>query len=166
MNLRDLEHPRLPYDHQLEEISLGYTTLHFFSAEEYVAGQIGYSVDPNGNSLVGENNGDWKQTWGVIGFEDLCGDPIFVDIGAAQLPVYTAAHGAGDWNPTLIADSFEGFRKSLKIVREIAAGRENAVKLEANPIGVEEAGRALNSIGAINPNSDIEFWMLLLGIYK
>ncbi|MGN8842480.1 hypothetical protein ACTNDN_06600 [Niallia sp. HCP3S3_B10] len=30
-------------------------------------------------SLVGSNNGDWKETWLVIGQADIVGDPIFIE---------------------------------------------------------------------------------------
>jgi hypothetical protein len=149
-----------------DKVSLGNTTLHFFSEAEFLQGQVGYSVDPGGQSLAGDNDGDWKESWQVIGYEDLCGDPIFIDVSFAEVPVYTASHGMGEWKPTQISDSFEAFSKSLKIVAEIAVGRENAVKLVANPIGLAEAETSLDAIRAINPNSDMEFWELLFGIYR
>ena len=156
-----------PFAVLFREVSLGNTTLHFFSEEdEFIDGQIGYSVNPHGNSLVGGENGDWKETWRVLGYEDLCGDPVFVDVRIPELPVFTAPHGMGDWNATQISDSFEAFNKSLKIVAEIALGRENAVRLEGNPIGSGDAALALDRISTISPNSDIEFWQLFLGVYR
>jgi hypothetical protein len=47
--------------------------------------------------LTGQSEGDWKPNWLVIGFEDLCGDPLFVDIESAGFPVFTAAHGMENW---------------------------------------------------------------------
>jgi hypothetical protein len=59
--------------------------------------------------FTGENAGDWKRDWFVIACEDLLGDPIFVDLSEPGLPVFTAAHGEGEWNPVLIASSLRGF---------------------------------------------------------
>ena len=146
MNVYSLGPSGFPPGTQLPQLSFGSTALHFFSEDEIQNGQIGYSVDSAGRPLVGDDDGDWKPTWRVIGFEDLCGDPIFVDIGIAEMPVYTAVHGTGHWKPTLISDTLEAFDKSLKIVAEIAVGRENSVKLDANPIAVTEANRVLDSI--------------------
>ena len=84
-------------------------------------------------SLTGSKKGDWKSEWRVIGYEDCCGDPIFVDSKANDTPIYTAEHGMGEWTPLRIADSFEAFLKSLTIVSEIAIGRENPMLLEKNP---------------------------------
>jgi hypothetical protein len=36
-------------------------------------------VDIEEQSLVGSNNGDWKETWFVIGQDDIVGDPIFIE---------------------------------------------------------------------------------------
>ena len=56
-------------------------TIRLFSVNELSNAQLGYSINSDGNSLIGEENGDWKENWFVIGklCEDLCGDPIFVD---------------------------------------------------------------------------------------
>ncbi|MCM3602795.1 hypothetical protein M3175_18835 [Robertmurraya korlensis] len=40
-------------------------------------------------SLVGSNNGEWKESWFVIGQDDIVGDPIFIEtIGKEQLMSY------------------------------------------------------------------------------
>lgn len=146
----------------LEKIALGYTTLTFFSSLELLPGQTGYSVGSDGRSLAGRNDGDWREGWLVIGYEDCCGDPLFVDSYSADSPVYTAAHGMGEWKAHQIADSYEAFVKSLKIISDIAIGRDNPVRLAENPIDPAEGKNALDGIKQLNPNSDIEFWELLL----
>ncbi len=65
-------------DLSFHEVTIGYTTIYLFAETELSEGQKGYSVDPNGKSLVGGKDGDWKNSWLVIGFEELCGDPIFL----------------------------------------------------------------------------------------
>lgn len=50
-----------------------------------------------GNSFVGNNAGDWKESWFVIGYDEYLGDPIFVDINNNNnYPVLTAEHGMGE----------------------------------------------------------------------
>jgi hypothetical protein len=68
--------------------------------------QLGYSVGTDGASLVG-GDGGWQPGWVVIGTDVLLGDPLFVDIGDARLPVLTAMHGMGEWDPTPVAESLE-----------------------------------------------------------
>ena len=85
-------------DLSFHEVTIGYSTIYLFAKSGLVEGQKGYSVDPNGKILTGEKDGDWKNSWLVIGYEELCGDPIFVDLNLEHLPVFTAIHGIGSWN--------------------------------------------------------------------
>jgi len=147
---------------ELKSFSIGYSGLRFFVESEFSDGQRRYSINDEGKSLVGEDEGDWQLGWKVIGYEESCGDPIFVDTDLDGVPVFMAIHGVGDWNPVQIADSFDAFEKTLKKVSDISVGRENPVLLEKNPIGDSESEAALGEIRQINPQSDIEFWELLL----
>jgi hypothetical protein len=149
-------------DFAFREIALGHTTLKFYSESELIAGQIGYSIGVDGESLVGQDNGDWKREWLVIGYEDCCGDPLFVDSLVDASPVYTAAHGQGEWTAIQIADSSEAFGKTLTMISDLCVGRENPMKLEKNPIDSAERRKALSNIKQLNPTSDTEFWELLL----
>ncbi len=71
---------RLP----IARVSLGYTTVVIFSESELEEAQVGYSESDSGETFRGEKKGDWKKSWLVIGFEDLCGDPIFVDLNVPE----------------------------------------------------------------------------------
>ncbi len=77
-------------------------SIHLFSRDEIEEGQLGYSLDDKGNSLVGNTEGDWKETWYVIGFDEDLGDPIFVDITNENYPIMTAMHGEGEWDPEVM----------------------------------------------------------------
>ncbi|GAA0328258.1 hypothetical protein GCM10008967_18430 [Bacillus carboniphilus] len=88
--------------------------VHLFIKEEFKDGQIGYRVDEDGNSLLGEDEGDWIDDWHVIGYDEEIGDPIFVDITKVDYPVYTAAHGEGDWEPELLFESMSDFLNHVK----------------------------------------------------
>jgi hypothetical protein len=129
-----------------EEVSLGFRTVRLLPVAELSAAQEGY----NGNG--------WSSDWLVVATEDELGDPIFVDLGADRLPVYTAAHGEGVWEPVQIADSFEGLVAALDEVAAISAGREHPVALEENPIPEAEREQILGRIRAANPDSDYAFW--------
>ena len=61
------------------EISIGYNGFTIFANSQLENEQSGYRVDIEEQSLVGSNNGDWKETWFVIGQDDIVGDPIFIE---------------------------------------------------------------------------------------
>lgn len=140
------------------QVSLGYTTVAIFSESELEEAQVGYSVSDSGETLTGEKKGDWKKSWLVIGSEDLGGDPIFVDLNVPELPVFTAAHGEGEWTPVMIAGSFEGFVKALEEIERISNGRRNPAQLQRNPLLDGELERVLRRIAEFNPNASLEFW--------
>jgi hypothetical protein len=69
--------------------------------------QVGYGVGPDGEDLTGDAPGDWRPSWLVIGTDEDLGDPVFVDLDDANLPVFTAMHGAGTWDPRPVAPSLQ-----------------------------------------------------------
>ena len=146
----------------IPSVSLGYTTVNILGIDELEEAQTGYSVDPYGNTLVGEGEGSWKVEWLVIGYEDLCGDPIFIDTEVQGYPVYTAAHGEENWQARQIAATLETFAKAVGEIATVAKGRENPVQLEANPITPKERSKVLTTIREDNPDINLEFWELWL----
>ncbi|WP_028402345.1 hypothetical protein [Ectobacillus panaciterrae] len=92
-----------------EEYELDEMTVSLFTEEEIYDGQLGYSIDSEGNSLIGENEGDWKASWLVIGQDVYFGDPIFIDVLQTGCPVYTAMHGEGDWESILLSNTLHDF---------------------------------------------------------
>ncbi|MGE6540550.1 hypothetical protein [Bacillus luti] len=100
------------------EIELEYEfepmTIELFNSEEIQEGQLGYSVDGEGQSLIGNEEGDWKEGWIVIGLDSYLGDPIFVDSNDENCPVYTAMHGEEDWEPECIAERIEVVIEKVK----------------------------------------------------
>ena len=142
----------------IESVSFGYTTVTLFARNELKDAQVGYSVSDSGQPFTGEEEGDWKESWFVIGYEDLCGDPIFVDLADPEFSVFTAAHGEGDWSPEMIASSFQGFTQALQEVKRLSEGRDNPVKLERNPVSAVERERVLSRIADLSKNPSLEFW--------
>lgn len=101
----------LEIEMEVEDPEIETVSIHLFTREEFEEGQIAYSVDQEGNSLIGNNEGDWKESWYVIGYDEDLGDPIFVDIRNKNYPVMTAMHGEGDWDPEVIFSSLDEFIK-------------------------------------------------------
>ena len=143
-------------------VSFGTGGVAFFPAAEIRDAQDGYAMDPDGVPLTGNGEGDWRPSWLVIARETRCGDPIFIDLDQPGMPVHTAMHGMGDWEPERIADSAELFFRALESVRSVAAGREHPVALAANPLADAERGTVLREIAAMNPRSEPGFWESLL----
>ncbi len=79
----------------MAETSFGVATIHAFRAAQVKSGQVGYSVSPAGKYLPDDRDGDWRKEWAVIGYEDACGAPIFLDTSLAGFPVYTAIPDQG-----------------------------------------------------------------------
>jgi hypothetical protein len=139
-------------------VSLGYRRVILHRHDELRQGQVGYSIDDQGTALTGDAPGDWRENWLVIGYEDECGDPIFIDATRQEFPVYTAPHGKGDWVPNLVATSFANFIRALTYVKNLSVGRENPVEREANPVPASERRAILEAISHENSGASLEFW--------
>ena len=111
---------------------------------------------------------------------DETGDPILVDTSTPELRVCTAsalntsvtqrtAASAQNANatqaprtPEPIADSLETFTGILTRLRILAAGRENPVQKELNPLSAREARDFLKFVKTTNPNTDPGYWETLM----
>jgi hypothetical protein len=142
----------------LDKVSCGYRTVTLFPTAELGDAQIGYSVGDAGEDLTGTSDGDWQANWLAIGYEDVCGDPIFIDLSESALPVFTAAHGQGRWDAELIASSLTGFLKALAEVDRISTNRRNPVELERHPLSEVEREQVLKQIAKVNGKGNLEFW--------
>ncbi|MGE6897589.1 SMI1/KNR4 family protein [Priestia flexa] len=89
-------------------------SLYLFSKGEFTEGQLGYREDENGNSLIKNIEGYWKDSWFVIGYDEEVGDPIFIDISNKDVPVLVAEHGMDEWEPFVLYNSFENFIKDIQ----------------------------------------------------
>lgn len=138
-------------------ISIGYRDLHFLDAAKLREEQVGFRFHPNGNSLVTGKEGAWKKEWVVIATDEL-GDPILVDTNGPLLPVLTAPHGMGSWEPYLIADSLDNLEDIVFILTQLSKNRSSPIDLKNNPISSRERKKALQRIERENPNSDLDYW--------
>ena len=140
-------------------VSIGFDSLDLVPAGDLEAAQLGYGIVPEGQES------DWQPNWVVIGHEGRCGDPIFIDTNDEHFPVYTAAHGMGEWDPELIASSFQNLVQILQRFQALARGRENPILLDKNPLSDTERDEFLEWIESENPDLDSDFWDQLCGAY-
>jgi hypothetical protein len=144
-------------------IEFGYGGIELFEANDLANRQVGYSVNPDGDSLCGYAAGDWKAEWIVIGCELGLGDPLILDTSDDKLAVITAMHGEGSWQPEPVSSSVESFLQMLIDFRELARERENPVKLEAHPLDEVERSHFLEQIAASNGTlSAPDYWQALI----
>lgn len=121
----------------LSEVYFGSEGYRIFLPAELAKAQNGYARHPNGTSLTGEKPGDWKKEWLVFGRDTQLGDPYFVDTSAGDLPVYSAMHGMGKWEPLDVCPTLKGFLAALRHLHQ-AAG-QSAAQIE--PDGSTMTGR-------------------------
>jgi hypothetical protein len=145
------------------EVSFGYNGLTFLSADKLDDGQIGYSVDSKGNSLITGQEGDWKKEWLVIGTDTIVGDPIFIDTSSKQLQVLTAGHGEGEWECITIADSLDNFADIISELKKVSVKRTTPIALEKNPLPEKERNQFIQKVGTDNSETEIYYWENFLG---
>ena len=141
----------VPFD----SVSIGYASIDLSPVAELEAAQRGYSIVPAGQTT------DWRAEWLVIGSEGLCGDPIFIDTSDASFPVYTAAHGMGEWSPQVVASSFRHFIQILERLQVLARGRATPVEMEKHPLPDSEREAFIDSIRRDSADADVSFWELI-----
>jgi hypothetical protein len=157
------EHRRWIESFPYREISFGYGGMNLFSVDEIDEGQIGYSQSAEGASFCDGTPGSWQPEWTVIGGDTIVGDPIILDTSNPKLPVLTAMHGEGAWEPCLISSSLSAFALALETIHRLSAGRENPVELEQHRLSAAEKKQALETIKHANGDeATLEFWERLL----
>jgi hypothetical protein len=154
------------YDDELsqlpEEVSFGVTTIRIGRPGDLGQLQVGFSVDARGNPLFGDSDGSWRPTWIVVGIDDTCGDPIFIDATGDGFPVFTAMHGQGRWQPVQIASSLAGLGQALAALSDASRDREDPIALRSNPLGKEDREVFLSRVRQHNPGVSLGFWADLL----
>ncbi|KGR86994.1 hypothetical protein [Lysinibacillus odysseyi] len=143
------------------EIMKDFVDFEIFSFDELDEYQIGYSIDLNGNSLVTDEADTWDDSWVVIGYETLCGDPIIIELNEAGYPVSRLMHGMGSWNNgTFLADSIKSFLSILKDIRCFLT--EKQMLQGKKMIQHKELKVLVNSMIEKNKTVDFEIWEALL----
>ena len=133
----------------LPQIQFGVGGITFFPNNELDKEQIGYE------------GVDWKESWLVIAREDTCGDPIFVDVSDRELPVFTAWHGEGVWDPQPVAATLSKFSEALVFLKPFCANREHPVGLTAHPLSSAERATLTDGLRRILGKPVPSFWQVL-----
>lgn len=163
----DSRYPKEKIKKNLEIIKLecdkikDYVNIEIFSFEQLDECQVGYSVDPNGNSLVTDDEDTWDENWIVIAYETLGGDPIIIELNEDGYPVSILMHGMDSWdNGSYLADSMEAFLNTLKEIscflteKHVLKGKRN--------IQNKELRAMLDRIIEISNSANFEVWEYLL----
>ena len=151
------------HDLHPHEVPCSYGGLKLFEAGKLEEGQLGYSVGPKGETLCGAEEGAWRTSWIVIAHDTGLGDPIFIDTAKAELPVFTAIYGEGEWDPKPAAISLDAFAQCWHEFARIAQGRGNPVEEESNPLPEAARSAYLDHIREISGSQfAAEFWVDLL----
>lgn len=130
-------------NNHISEVYFGCQGLNIIQSNNLTEIQLGYSTHPDGSDLCGENEGDWLREWVVIGTDTEVGDPFFVDSSNPELPVYTAMHGMGTWEPDLVAKSLKSFIEALHYLKSLSNQTYSLIEPKNETI-VDE--KKLNSI--------------------
>jgi hypothetical protein len=149
MRLPDSYH-RIRQTLPVNEVRFGAGGIKLLTAEEITQGQLGNS--PNGMSLPSKEEGAWKPSWVVIGYEMASGDALFIETAEQAWPVLTAKQGGGRWESELVAISCEAFAELMVEFAKIASGRGNPVELDANPLSYAERNSFLHRVDRLNEN--------------
>lgn len=142
----------------VNSFTIGYKGIDFLMTDEVEAEQDIFTKDSHGRTLITGKRGDWKEEWLVIGYEDLSGNPIFVNTKSPVLRVSSAQTDDYGWDPFYIAESIDNLKGIVELLQTVAQGRADENELEANPISDEERQRILDEIKKQNPNVDMWFW--------
>lgn len=146
----------------VSEISFGAGGLKIFELDELDEQQLGYARNLDGNNLTGDNEGDWKRNWYVIGCDTGVGDPIILDTSDPDLAIFTAPHGEGIWELFPVSPTLEGFFKMFQAFASLAANRSNPVELDEHPVSDKEKEQFLSQVADYNGGNVPFLWKLLL----
>ncbi|KAJ52594.1 hypothetical protein CTM_06401 [Clostridium tetanomorphum DSM 665] len=133
----------------------------FFNIEDIEEEQIGYSIDQDGNFLVSGKEGSWESGWIVIGCENLCGDPIIMDIKEEGFPISLLMHGMGDWSGgTYLSESIDKFINEIKCINNFIS--EKSMKNTNPRITCRELDDLIYDIIEKNEYGDVDIWKDML----
>ena len=141
-----------------KEVSINYSDLSFPDTSDFQDFQAGYRFNSiTSEDLTSDKSGSWQKDWYVIGYHS--GDPFFVKLSSDKVPVYTAYHGQGNWEPKLVTKTIEDFQQIINKIKEISIGRETPISFEKNPITereIKDLRKVTRRVGSDYP------WMVLL----
>ncbi|MGB1262466.1 MAG: hypothetical protein ACPG52_06115 [Cognaticolwellia sp.] len=127
--------------------------------------QYGFGSDQDGNDLSGTNVGDWQPSWQVIARDTELGDPYFIDVSQAQLPVYTAFLGEAGWEVELVAASLEGFVKCINLLH--SAGEQTQAQFFPDEKTIIDEAYLTQLISQLSDSAENpSFWQMFMRCYQ
>jgi hypothetical protein len=124
-------------------------------------GQLGFSVHgTTGADLTGKADGDWRESWVVIGDDNEC--PIYLECAEeknGEVPVYVARREKGKWYSYRAATSFEKFLRNIGAYMD---GYRSWEDPEADDFQMPDRVRAViqRSLALVDPNLDVTaYWL-------
>ncbi len=128
---------------ELPDVSFGVGGINVLQENEQESHQNGYS---------GEN---WKDSYIVIAYDKVLGDPYFVDASIDGMPVYTASHGR-EWKPHMVSSTIEQFIQCIDLFKSLSVGRENPAALKGNKVGIFTKFKLLKKIRSIDSGAPLQ----------
>jgi hypothetical protein len=129
-------------------------------------GQLGYAVNTSsstgkiGDSKAGNHEGDWRESWLVIGADN--DEPFYLETAEAkggEAPVYHAYKQGGRWHHAPAASNFEKF---LRLCAAYMDGYRSWEDPEADDFQMPDRVRAVigRSLKVVDPALDAEaYWL-------
>ncbi|WP_160038077.1 MULTISPECIES: hypothetical protein [Paenibacillus] len=132
-----------------------------FDPEQLDREQIGYAMDPEGNSLVTGEEGAWQDGWLVIGYMATTGDPIIIETNEPGQPVAVLMHGLGHWGAgSYIAGSAAQFIEGVNRISRflsLKTGGESGLQVTC-----DELDGVVHAISNADEYADSDTWKTLL----
>ncbi len=151
----------------ITDVYFGFSGFRLIPHEDLEDVQLGYKLDPDGEEVTGEADGDWHASWYVFARDLTLDDPVFVDLSQEQLPVYTADRETEEWDPEPVSDSLENFIRSLILIRDTC--RQDDLLLEPKEkflmaeTGLNEIQKKLLQI---NGSKSKDYWEEFIESYR
>lgn len=94
---------------------------HVATEDELIKAQFGFGVNDLGQAIVSDNSandsqGCWQSSWRVFARDTELGDPYFVDLTQASLPVYTGFLAENGWQIELVATSLVNYVRCMELL--------------------------------------------------
>ncbi len=129
----------------LRSADLGESRFALYEVEELAEAQLGYAVGADDEDLTGDEPGQWRPLWLVVGEEELGQVALLVDLGDPRLPVLIAEEDDADWAPVEIAETYAGF---VALLADLQESRAQGADRDA----------LLAVVGARTPTGALRFW--------
>jgi len=126
--------------------------------------QHGFSLKPDNTPLASEEAANWQGNWLVIATDTELGDPYFIDVEQAHLPVYTAMITDNNWQAQPVANSLANFMQCLQCLANASKQTQAQFIPEETTISDQRTLTSLKS-KLIKLSKCEHFWSLFFDCY-